>query len=116
VTGREDDREIRQRVERLVAQLARLAASLEACQALGVDGALRDQVDISFLEDPLDYIAYDVAQAVLAMDGDDGSTTEVPPLLATLVAEFKLCHAVQGRVDESEIVRRALESMSEESP
>jgi hypothetical protein len=114
VTGREDDRETRQRIERLVAQLAGMAASLEAIEALGVDGALRDQVDISFLEDPLDYIAYDLAQAVLAMDGEDGATNEVPPLLATLVAEFKLCRALQGRIDEPELVRRTLESMSEE--
>ena len=61
--NRDDGRESRLRVEKLVEQLARLAASIEACEALGVNGVLADQVDISFVEDPLDYMAYDLAQA-----------------------------------------------------
>ncbi len=109
--NRQDNSESRQRVEKLVAQLARMSSSIEACEALGVDGVLAEQVDISFAEDPLDYVAYDLAQAVSAADSDDATTTDVPPLLATLVAEFKLCRAVQGRVDETELVRRTLANL-----
>ncbi|HEY7467704.1 MAG TPA: hypothetical protein VIB47_13510 [Dehalococcoidia bacterium] len=108
---REEDRDSRVRIEQLVGLLARLAASIEACEALGVDGVLGDQVDISFIEDPIDYVAYDLAQAILAADNDEASRDEVPPLLATLVAEFKLCRAVQGRVDEAEVVRRTLTNL-----
>ena len=113
--NQDDDRENRVRVEKLVEQLARMAASIEACEALGVNGVLADQVDISFVEDPLDYIAYDLAQALVAADSEDATTTEVPPLLATLVAEFKLCRAVQGRVDETELVRRTLANLRDET-
>jgi hypothetical protein len=108
---RDEDRDSRVRIEKLVALLARLAASIEACEALGVNGVLAEQVDISFIEDPIDYVAYDLAQAILAADSEEASPDEVPPLLATLVAEFKLCRAVHGRVDEAEVVRRTLSNL-----
>ena len=111
---RDEDRDSRVRIEKLVGLLARLAASIEACEALGVNGVLAEQVDISFIEDPIDYVAYDLAQAILAADSEEASPDEVPPLLATLVAEFKLCRAVQGRVDEAEVVRRTLGNLREE--
>jgi hypothetical protein len=113
--NRDDGRESRLRVEKLVEQLARMAASIEACEALGVNGVLAEQVDVSFVEDPLDYIAYDLTQALIAADSDEASTNEVPPLLATLVAEFQLCRALQGRVDEVELVRRALANLENET-
>jgi hypothetical protein len=112
--NRDEDRDSRVRVEKLVGLLAKLAASPDACEALGVDGALREQVDISFIEDPIDYIAYDLTQAILAAESEEASPEDVPPLLATLVAEFKLCRAVQGRVDEAEVLRRTLTNLREE--
>ena len=111
---REDSWESHNRIERLVGELARLAMSVEACEALGVDGVLSDQVDITFAEDPLDYIAYDLATALTATDSEDGSTAEVPPLLSTLVAEFKLCRALKGQVDETELIRRTLANLRDE--
>jgi hypothetical protein len=112
--NREDSPDRRHRVEKLVEQLARMASSIEACEALGVNGVLADQVDVSFIEDPLDYVAYDLAQAVFALDSDEASPDEVPPLLATLVAEFKLCRAIEGRVDETELVRRTMTNLRED--
>jgi hypothetical protein len=109
-----DSWESRNRVEKLVGDLARLAMSVEAGEALGVNGMLADQVDISFVEDPLDYIAYDLAAALTAADSEDGSSAEVPPLLATLVAEFKLCRALKGQVDETELIRRTLANLRDE--
>jgi hypothetical protein len=114
LTREEASWENRQRVEKLVSEIARMASSIEACEALGVDGILAEQVDISFVEDPLDYVAYDLAQALIAADSDDAHS-DVPPLLATLVAEFKLCRAVQGRVDETELVRRTLANLRDEA-
>ena len=104
--------ESRGRVEKLVAQLLELARDNTACDVLGVNGVLAGQVDISFLEDPIDYLAYDLAAALMAADDDDSdASTEVPPLLATLVAEVKLWQSVQGQLDEHELVRRTLSNL-----
>jgi hypothetical protein len=104
----------RSRVEKVVGKLVALATSIEAQEALGVDGSLREQVDITFVEDPVDYIAYDLAAAIRAADEDEGSSAEVPPLLATLVAEIKLYRALDGKIDEGELVRRTLAHLNEE--
>ena len=105
--------ESRSRVEKLVGQLIALARDESACRVLGVDGAVAEQVDISFIEDPIDYVAYDLAAALMAADEDFDTSTEVPPLLATLVAEVKLCQALIGRVDEAELVKRTLGNLRE---
>ena len=105
--------ESRSRVEKLVGQLVSLARDESACRVLGVDGAIAEQVDIAFLEDPLDYVAYDLAAALMAADEDFDTSTEVPPLLATLVAEVKLCQALTGRVDETELAKRTLGNLRE---
>lgn len=105
--------ESRSRVEKLVGQLVELARDETACRVLGVDGTIADQVDISFLEDALDYVAYDLAAALMAADEDPDVTTDVPPLLATLVAEVKLCQSLLGRLDEAELVRRTLGNLRE---
>jgi hypothetical protein len=105
--------ESRSRVEKLVGQLIALARDESACRVLGVDGAVAEQVDISFIEDPIDYVAYDLAAALMAADEDFDTSTEVPPLLATLVAEVKLCQALMGRVDEAELVKRTLGNLRE---
>ena len=73
-----------------------------------------EQVDISFLEDPLEYMAYDLAAALIATEGDVDSPGDVPPLLATLVAEIKLCQILLGRLDEAELVRRTLSNLREQ--
>jgi hypothetical protein len=106
-----DSWESRTRVEKLIAQLVTLAGDHVACETLGVTGVLAEQVDISFLEDPVDYIAYDLAAALMAADEDSDVTTEVPPLLATLVAEVRLCQSLQGKLDEAELVRRTLSNL-----
>jgi hypothetical protein len=104
--------ESRSRVEKLVGQLVELARDNTACQVLGVDGVLAQQVDISFLEDPIDYVAYDLAASLIAADADDAdASTDVPPLLATLVAEVKLWQSVLGQVDEAALVSRTLSNL-----
>ena len=103
--------ESRGRVEKLVGQLIELARDESACRVLGVDGVVAEQVDISFLEDPIDYVAYDLSLALMTADEDHDSPTEVPPLLATLVAEVKLAQALLGRIDDAELVRRTLDNL-----
>jgi hypothetical protein len=104
-------RESRSRVEKLVGQLVELSRDETACRVLGVDGAVAEQVDILFLEDPVDYVAYDVASALMAADAELESPTEIPPLLSTLVAEVKLCQALAGRLDEEELIKRTLQHL-----
>lgn len=108
-----DNWESRSRVEKLVGQLVELSRDETACRLLGVDGVVAEQVDISFLEEPLDYVAYDLAAALMALDEDSNITTDVPPLLATLVAEVKLCQTLLGRLDEDELIRRTLSNLRE---
>ncbi len=90
-----------------------LAGDKTACDVLGVEGVLADQVDLAFVEDPLDYVAFDLASALTAVDADDGEAVETPPLLATLVAEIKLYQSLQSSVDEAELVRRTLQNLRE---
>jgi hypothetical protein len=108
-----DNWESRSRVEKLVGKLVELSRDEMACRLLGVDGVVAEQVDISFLEDPIEYLAYDLAAALMAADDDPSVTSDVPPLLATLVAEVKLGQALLGRLDESELVRRTLSNLRE---
>jgi hypothetical protein len=108
-----DSWESRGRVEKLVGQLLELSRDETACRVLGVDGVIADQADISFLEDPIDYVAYDLAAALMAADDELDSPADVPPLLATLVAEVKLCQALLGRLDEAELVKRTLGNLRE---
>ena len=107
-----EDRASRLRVEKLVGQLVELSRDEAACRVLGVDGSVEQQIDITFLEDPIDFVAYDLAVALNAGDENTDFVGEVPPLLATLVAEVKLCSSLAGRVDETELVRRTLEYLT----
>jgi hypothetical protein len=108
-----DSVESRSRVEKLVKQLVELAGDETACRVLGVDGAVAEQLDISFLVDPVDYMAYDLAAALIATDDEADSPDEVPPLVAALVAEVKLGLALLGRLDQDELVRRTLNNLRE---
>jgi hypothetical protein len=106
--GGSDDR---QRVEKAVTQLVFLARSEEACRLLGVEGVLADQVDITLLDDPLDYLAYDVAAAVR------DATEEVAPvqatMLSTLVAELRMCNLLAARFDQHDLIERVMGHLRE---
>lgn len=100
-------------MEKLVKQLVELADDETACRVLGVDGAVAEQLDISFLEDPIDYVAYDLATALAAMDEDAGSPEDIPPLVATLVAEVKLSLGLLGHINQDELISRTLNHLRE---
>ena len=95
-------------VERAVGQIASLARSEEACKLLGVDGVLEGQLDLAFLNDPLEWLASDIANALEAAESsDDDAIPAVESLtLDIVVAEFRLCQLVQGTIDENELIRR----------
>jgi hypothetical protein len=86
-----------------IAGLVAMAANDEVCRLLGIEGALESQLDLAFVDDPLDWIAYDLAQAIIAVEaeGDDNPG----PTLAALVAELRLHRALKGEVDEGALGR-----------
>ena len=88
-----DTWESRSRVEKLVGQLIELSRDEAACRALGVDGGVAEQVDISFLDDPVDYVAYDLAEALKAAEDDAGEPHEVPPLPEEVLRELSAIEA-----------------------
>jgi hypothetical protein len=86
-----------------VADLLALAQNDEACRLLGVDGSLESQLDITFLDDPLDWLAFDIAQAIKAVPDDEEK--EPGPTLTTLVAEVRLIRLMKGSIDQARIER-----------
>ncbi len=101
----------RQKVESLVGQLVVLSRSEEACRLLGVDGVLVDQVNITVLDDPMDYVAYDIAAAI--RDAGDDSAPVQATMLSTLVAELRLCGLIRSHIDQGDLVERVLRQMRE---
>ncbi|MBI3972641.1 MAG: hypothetical protein HY332_15295 [Chloroflexi bacterium] len=84
---------------RLVSGLVRLERDEEACRLLGVDGTLEDEVDVTFLNDPLAWIANEIATGMrLEVDEAEGVS------LSSLVALLKLYRILRsGTLDEEEL-------------
>jgi hypothetical protein len=95
-------------LERAVGQIATLARNEEACKLLGVEGVLEGQLDLAFLNDPLEWLASDIANALAAAERNDDDTEPAVESLTLdiVVAEFRLCQLVQGTIDENELIRR----------
>lgn len=94
-----------------ISALIALARNDEACRLLGVDGALEGQLDITFLDDPQDWVAYDIAQAIKS--NEDSENEEPGPTLTTLVAELRLLRLLRGEIDEiglNRLVREHVEA------
>jgi hypothetical protein len=98
--------DIRQHVERVVSQLVALSRSEEACRLLGVDGVLADQADITLLDDPLDYAAYDIAAAV--RDAAEEVAPVQASMLSTLVAELRMCSLLLAHLDQHDLTERVV--------
>jgi hypothetical protein len=101
----------RQTVEKTVSQLTMIARSEEACRLLGIDGVLVDQVTITILDDPLEYVAYDIAAAV--RDAAEDRAPVQATMLATLVAELRLCGLFVSHIDQHDLVDRVIRLMGE---
>jgi hypothetical protein len=102
-----------ERAGRIVSGLLVLADDDEARRLLGVDGTLEDEVDVTFLDDPVAWIASEVATAIQLQDDDSQS---VP--LSSVVALLRLHRTLRGgQVDEQELldaVRVALAEADDE--
>jgi hypothetical protein len=105
----EDGESPAQQAERIVTGLVRLAGNDEAGRLLGVEGTLEEEVDVTFLNDPLTWIANEVASAIrLENDESEG----VP--LSTLVALLRLYRVAHGTLDEHELRNAVVEILEAE--
>jgi hypothetical protein len=106
-----DTDDLRRRVDALVS----LAHNDAACLLLGVDTSLEPQLDLTFVDDPLAWLAYDLAAAVKNANAEEAGEEEEPgPTLTTLVAEIKLLEIMSGPLDKEALIRSVLEAIQEE--
>jgi hypothetical protein len=95
---------------RIVAGLVRLAEVDEACQLLGVEGTLEDELDVTFLNDPLGWVASEIASAIRGSEAEEEGVS-----LSTVVAMLRLYRILQGGpVDETELRDAVVEFLSGE--
>lgn len=103
---------------RVVQGIVRLARSDEACRILGVDGTLEEDVDVSFLADPLSWIATEIATGLQAAEEDEdedtttttGAAAEVEGVaLSRVVALVRLYELLHGTIDEQELADAVLD-------
>jgi hypothetical protein len=97
---------------RIVSGLVRLANNEEAARLLGVEGTLEEELDVTFLNDPLGWVANEIANGI--KDSDDEDEEEGVPL-STVVAMLRLYAIVQGgAVDERELRDAVLEFLQDD--
>ena len=94
---------------RVVAGLLRLAASDDAARLLGVDGTLEDEVDITFLNDPLAWIASEIASGIKLEDEETEGVS-----LSSLVALVRLYRTLRGNINETELREAVIEFLDED--
>jgi hypothetical protein len=99
------------RIGQVVADLLTLADNDEACRLLGVEGALDGQLDVAFLNEPLEWIAFDLATALQEVDSDDPETAS-NLTLTVLVAELRLYLALRGPIDAVALEHRVREQLA----
>ncbi|HEX2516054.1 MAG TPA: hypothetical protein VH257_15205 [Chloroflexota bacterium] len=96
---------------RIVSGLLRLANNEEAVRLLGVEGTLEEELDVTFLNDPLGWVANEIANGIKESDDEEEG---VP--LSTVVAMLRLYSIVQGgAVDERELREAVVEFLQEDA-
>jgi hypothetical protein len=87
----------------LVGELVTLARNDEACRLLGVEGALADYLPLTFLRDPFDWMAWDIAAALREAETEGQAEHEVD--LSIIAAQLRLFRLLRGEVDELALTR-----------
>ena len=94
---------------RIVSALLRLVNNDEAVRLLGVDGTLEDELDVTFLNDPLGWVANEIASGIRETDDEDEGVS-----LSTVVAMLRLYRILRGgSVDERELRDAVVEYLEE---
>src|SRR5574341_924034 len=108
----EDQEPIGEQAARIVTDLLTLANDDEARRLLGIDATLEDELDVMFLDDPLAWIASEIANAIRLRDDESEGVS-----LSSVVALLRLYRILRGgALDEAELqdaVRQALEDEGE---
>ena len=95
---------------RIVAGLVRLASDDEACRLLGVDATLEDELDLMFVNDPVSWIANEIASGIRLADAEDDGVA-----LSGVVALLRLCRVLRGgTLDEAELREAVVELLEED--
>jgi hypothetical protein len=105
----QDEESLSAQASTIVQGLLRLASSDEACRLLGVDGTLEDEVDVTFLNDPLSWIASEIANGIRLEDDESEGVS-----LSTLVALVRLYRALRGNLSETELREAVQQYLDEE--
>jgi len=95
---------------RIVSGLMHLVTNDEAARLLGVDGTLEDELDVTFLNDPLAWVANEIASGIREADEDEEGVS-----LSTVVAMLRLYRILQGgTLDERELRDAVVEYLHED--
>ena len=98
------------RVARVVSGLIRLASSDDACRLLGVDGTLEDEVEVSFLDQPLTWLANEIASGIRLEEDESGGVS-----LSSLVGLVRLYRILGGgTLDEPELRQAVVDLLDQE--
>ena len=95
---------------RIVSGLLRLANNEEAVRLLGVEGTLEEELDVTFLNDPLGWVANEIANGIKESDDEE----EGSPLHGGGHAA-PLQHRAGGAVDERELREAVVEFLQEDA-
>ena len=95
---------------RIVAGLVRLASDDEAARLLGIDGTLEDELDLTFVNDPVSWIASEIANGIRLADEEEEGVA-----LSGVVAQLRLYRVLRGgTLDEAELREAVVELLEED--
>jgi hypothetical protein len=95
---------------RIVSQVLVLARDEEARRILGVDGTLEEEVDLMFLDDPVAWIASEIANGIRLQEDETQGVS-----LSSVVALVRLLRVLRGgQLDERELREAVQLALSEE--
>ena len=96
---------------RMVSQLLVLVRDEEARRILGIDGTLEEEVDLMFLDDPVAWIASEIANAIRLQDDESQGVS-----LSSVVALLRLLRILRGgQLDERELQEAVHTALAEDA-
>jgi len=108
--GLDENEGVEEQVTRIVSGLLKLAHNEEARKLLGIEGTLEDNLDVTFLDDPLGWIASDIAEAIRLQDEEEEESVN----LSTVIASLRLYELLEGEVTEEALRTAVLEALEQE--
>jgi hypothetical protein len=121
MTNSWDEVTVEEQARRIVQGVVRLSGSDDAVRLLGVEGTLEDEVELSFLVEPVDWIASEIASTIRqGADGDDDEAEDEADddtggaSLSAVVALARLYRILRGEpIEERELLDSVLEYLQD---